>query len=183
MKATGIIRRVDDLGRFVIPKEIRRTMRIKEGDPLEIFIDSKGEIILKKYSPISELKDHADLYAQAIAEALNCGCIITDTDNVISVSNIKNKEIEEEKVSSELTKIVNENKMYGTFLGDKIIPITNDAREESKDYNSQIILPVSVFGDTIGSVVLISLDKSLGEKEMLTARTASLYLSKQMGNV
>ena len=76
MKATGIVRRIDDLGRVVIPKEIRRTLRIREGDPLEIFVDRDGEVILKKYSPISELGDFAKEYADALYDSLMCLCVI-----------------------------------------------------------------------------------------------------------
>ena len=82
MKATGIVRRIDDLGRVVIPKEIRRTLRIREGDPLEIFTDREGEIILKKYSPIGELGTLAKLYAESLAQTLGCTVCITDTDQV-----------------------------------------------------------------------------------------------------
>lgn len=78
MKATGIVRRIDDLGRVVIPKEIRRTLRIKEGTPLEIFTDKEGEIILKKYSPIGELNLFAKEYAEALAQATGMVACITD---------------------------------------------------------------------------------------------------------
>ena len=86
MKATGIVRRIDDLGRVVIPKEIRRTLRIREGDPLEIFTDREGEIILKKYSPIGELGTLAKLYAESLAQTLSCTVCITDMDQVVAVS-------------------------------------------------------------------------------------------------
>ena len=75
MKATGIVRRIDDLGRVVIPKEIRRTLRIKEGTPLEIFTDREGEIILKKYSPIGELSTFAREYAEALAQTTGFFCM------------------------------------------------------------------------------------------------------------
>ena len=86
MKATGIVRRIDDLGRVVIPKEIRRTLRIREGDPLEIFTDREGEIILKKYSPIGELGMFAAQYCESLAQTLNCTVCITDCDQVIAVN-------------------------------------------------------------------------------------------------
>ena len=92
MKATGIVRRIDDLGRVVIPKEIRRTMRIKEGDPLEIFVDREGEVILKKYSPISELGDFAREYAGALSETLGTTVLIGDRDSIIAVSGGSKKE-------------------------------------------------------------------------------------------
>mgnify|MGYP002561926338 FL=1 len=102
MKATGIVRRIDDLGRVVIPKEIRRTMRIREGDPLEIFTASDGEVIFKKYSPIGELSEFADQYAEVLCRATDLPVIITDRDHVISVSGISKKEYLERRISSEL---------------------------------------------------------------------------------
>ena len=86
MKATGIVRRIDDLGRVVIPKEIRRTLRIREGDPLEIFTDREGEIILKKYSPIGELGTFAKQYAESLAQTTGCLVCVTDTDQVIAAA-------------------------------------------------------------------------------------------------
>ena len=92
MKATGIVRRIDDLGRVVIPKEIRRTMRIREGDPLEIYTDRDGEVIFKKYSPIGELGDFAACYAESLAKTSGIGVCVTDRDNIIAVSGIPKKE-------------------------------------------------------------------------------------------
>ena len=95
MKATGIVRRIDDLGRVVIPKEIRRTLRIREGDPLEIFTDREGEIILKKYSPIGELGTLAKLYAESLSQTLGCTVCVTDTDQIVAVSGSGKKELQE----------------------------------------------------------------------------------------
>ena len=92
MKATGIVRRIDDLGRVVIPKEIRRTLRIREGDPLEIFVDREGEVILKKYSPIGELGDFAKEYADSLHEAIGHIALIADRDNIITVAGAPKKE-------------------------------------------------------------------------------------------
>ena len=86
MKATGIVRRIDDLGRIVIPKEIRRTLRIRESDPLEIFTDREGEIILKKYSPIGEMSTFAKQYAESLAQVSGHTALITDRDQFIAVS-------------------------------------------------------------------------------------------------
>lgn len=86
MKATGIVRRIDDLGRVVIPKEIRKTLRIKEGTPLEIFTDREGEIILKKYSPIGELNVFAKEYAEALAQSSGMVACITDHDQVVAAA-------------------------------------------------------------------------------------------------
>ena len=86
MKATGIVRRIDDLGRVVIPKEIRRTMHIREGDPLEIFTDREGGIMLRKYSPIGEMGDFARTYAEALSRSLNAVACIADKEAVIAAA-------------------------------------------------------------------------------------------------
>ena len=101
MKATGVVRRIDDLGRVVIPKEIRRTLRIKEGDPLEIFTDKEGEVILKKYSPIGELSEFAEEYAETLTKTTGHIACITDKDTVIAVSGASKKELLEQGVSSQ----------------------------------------------------------------------------------
>lgn len=91
MKATGIVRRIDELGRIVVPKEIRRVLRIREGDPLEIFTDKDGEIVLKKYSPIGELSAFAQEYVDAIAASLGCGVCVCDRDQIIAVAGISRR--------------------------------------------------------------------------------------------
>lgn len=91
MKATGIVRRIDDLGRIVVPKEIRRTLRIREGDPLEIFTGREGEVILKKYSPIADLGQFAQAYAEALYETLGTPILISDRDEMIAVSGISDR--------------------------------------------------------------------------------------------
>src|SRR5690554_1496156 len=106
MKATGIVRRIDDLGRVVIPKEIRRTMRIREGDPLEIFTDREGEVILKKYSPIGELSDFAQEYAESIQEATGHITCISDKDNIIAVIGTSKKDYMGKKLSKELEEVL-----------------------------------------------------------------------------
>ena len=102
MKATGIVRRIDDLGRVVIPKEIRRTLRIKEGTPLEIFTDREGEIILKKYSPIGELSIFAKEYAEALSQTTGCLACITDHDQVVSAAGPAHKEYAGRAISRDL---------------------------------------------------------------------------------
>ena len=101
MKATGIVRRIDDLGRVVIPKEIRRTLRIKEGTPMEIFTDREGEIILKKYSPIGELSIFAKEYVEALAQTTGMVACITDHDQVVAASGHGSREYEGKTISSE----------------------------------------------------------------------------------
>ena len=106
MKATGIVRRIDDLGRVVIPKEIRRTMRIREGDPLEIFTDRDGEVIFKKYSPIGELGDFASEYAETLSKTSGHPACITDKDNIIAVSGVPKRELSEKKISPDIEKVM-----------------------------------------------------------------------------
>ena len=112
MKATGIVRRIDDLGRVVIPKEIRRTMRIREGDPLEIYTDREGEVIFKKYSPIGELGVFASQYAEILSKTSGHGICITDKDNVIAVSGASKKELMDKKISQDIEEIIEEKETY-----------------------------------------------------------------------
>ena len=110
MKATGVVRRIDDLGRIVIPKEIRKTLRVKEGSPLEIFTDREGQIILKKYSPIGELSEFATEYAETLAKTTGHIACITDKDTVIAVSGGSKKEFLEQNISKDLEKVMH--KLY-----------------------------------------------------------------------
>ena len=182
MKATGIVRRIDDLGRVVIPKEIRRTLRIREGDPLEIFTDREGGVILKKYSPIGELTDFSKEYAESLQQAIGHIVLIADKDAFISVSGAHKKDFMEKKVSNELERAMEERK---TVLlggnGSKVIPLYNEEPGEDK-YSCQVISPIIAEGDAIGAVIIIS--KQAGEKfgdlEMKLAETASAFLGKQM---
>ena len=112
MKATGVVRRIDDLGRIVIPKEIRRTLRIREGDPLEIFTDKEGEIILKKYSPIGELSEFASQYAETLAKTTGHIACISDKDTIIAVAGAPKKEYLEKSISNEVERIMEEKIKY-----------------------------------------------------------------------
>lgn len=181
MKATGIVRRIDDLGRVVIPKEIRRTLRIREGDPLEIFTDREGGVILKKYSPIGELTDFSKEYAESLQQAIGHIVLIADKDAFISVSGTPKKDYIERKISSELEKIMDDRK---TILLDKtsnkVIPLHND--DDEANYVSQVISPILAEGDAIGTVIILSKEdgKTLGEVELKLAETAATFLGKQM---
>ena len=117
MKATGIVRRIDDLGRIVVPKEIRRTLRIREGDPLEIFTSREGEIMLKKYSPVGELGEFAASYAQALAQTVEALVCITDRDYVIAAAGAGKKEIEGEHLSEEMEELIEKR---GTYVVDDV---------------------------------------------------------------
>ncbi|MFZ7130974.1 MAG: stage V sporulation protein T [Eubacteriales bacterium] len=181
MKATGIVRRIDDLGRVVIPKEIRRTLRIREGDPLEIYTDRQGEVILKKYSPIGELSDFAQEYTDSIFQTTKCISCICDRDNMIAVSGIPKKDLINKKISPQVEKIIEERKtvMFDKNSG-KQTQIFLDNKEE--DYSSQVISPILSEGDPIGALFLISEDKNqkFGDAEIKIAETGAAFLGKQM---
>ena len=112
MRATGIVRRIDDLGRVVIPKEIRRTLRIREGDPLEIYTDSGGEVIFKKYSPMGEMSTFAEQYAEVLNRVTKRPVIITDRDHVVAVSGVSKKEYAERRISDSLEQLIENRKSY-----------------------------------------------------------------------
>lgn len=182
MKATGIVRRIDDLGRVVIPKEIRRTLRIREGDPLEIFTDREGGIILKKYSPIGELSDFAKEYAEALHQSIGHPVIICDRDSVVAVAGTGKKEYLDKRVSDELEKVFADRK-FVMFTGKegKAVAITPD-EEDNLQYTAQIIAPIIAEGDSVGAVVIMSKEAnvSFGELEKKLAETAATFLGKQM---
>jgi AbrB family transcriptional regulator (stage V sporulation protein T) len=182
MKATGIVRRIDDLGRVVIPKEIRRTLRIREGDPLEIFTDREGGVILKKYSPIGELSDFAKEYAESLQQSIGHIVAIADKDAIISVSGASKKDYLEKKISNELERVMEDRKsvIVGEGVG-KLVPLYDDEDAESK-YTSQVISPIIAEGDAIGAVIILAKQpgEKLGDLEMKLAETASAFLGKQM---
>lgn len=179
MKATGIVRRIDDLGRVVIPKEIRRTLRIREGDPLEIFTDREGEVILKKYSPIGELGVFAKEYAESLSQVSGHITCITDKDHIIAVSGGSKKDFYDKPISADLEKCMNErNIVIAKRNESNFVPILEDDVEEV--YNTQIISPIISEGDVIGAVLLLSNSKTMGEVEEKLVQTAAGFLGKQM---
>ncbi len=182
MKATGVVRRIDDLGRVVIPKEIRKTLRIKEGDPLEIFTDKEGEVILKKYSPIGELTEFATGYAETLAKTTGHIACITDKDTVIAVSGGPKKEFLEQDISEELERVMDDKERYTSKdNNDLAIPITKNENKERR-YNSQVVYPIISDGDVIGSVILLSKDNNtkMTEIEQKVAQSAASFLGSQM---
>lgn len=182
MKATGVVRRIDDLGRVVIPKEIRKVHRIKEGDPLEIFTDKEGEIILKKYSPIGELTEFATSYAETLSKTTGHITCITDKDTVIAVSGGSKKDFLEKNLSKQLEEVIENKEVFKSKENDEIaIPITeNEGRE--RIYNSQVIYPIISDGDVIGSVILLSKEpnQKMGEVEYKVAQSAAGFLGNHL---
>lgn len=182
VKATGVVRRIDDLGRVVIPKEIRKTLRIKEGAPLEIFTDKEGEIILKKYSPIGELSEFATGYAETLAKTTGHIACITDKDTIIAVSGGSKKEFLEQNISTELERIMDEKENYTSRENNDVaIPITQNDNKERRN-NAQVVYPIISDGDVIGSVILISKDKNtkMTEVEQKVVQSAANFLGNQM---
>lgn len=182
MKMTGIIRRIDDLGRIVIPKEIRKTLRIKEGDPLEIFTDKEGEVILKKYSPIGELSEFATEYAETLTKTTGHIACITDKDTVIAVSGASKKEWLEQGISNELEKILDEKEKYISKENNDVAVPIKQGETDDKLYKAQVIYPIISDGDAIGSVILLSKDSKtkMTEVEQKVAQSAANFLGKQM---
>ncbi len=182
MKATGVVRRIDDLGRVVIPKEIRKVHRIKEGDPLEIFTDKEGEIILKKYSPIGELTEFASTYADTISKTTGHIACITDKDTVIAVAGGLKKEFLEKSLSKELEEVLENKEIFKSKENNEIsIPITqNEGRE--RIYNSQVIYPIITDGDVVGSVILLAKEpnKKMGDVEDKVAQSAAGFLGTHL---
>lgn len=183
MKATGIVRRIDELGRVVIPKEIRRTLRIREGDPLEIFTDREGEVILKKYSPIGELGDFSKEYVESLHQSLGHIACICDKDTIIAVSGAGKRELIDKSISEELEQIMkNREKIQANKTdGGKFYAITTDD-DENSSYTAETIVPVLSEGDIIGAIVLLSKEPNtkMAQMELKVAETAAGFVGKQM---
>jgi len=177
MKATGIVRRIDDLGRVVIPKEIRRTMRIREGDPLEIYTEKDGEVIFKKYSPIGELGDFAITYAETLNKTAGTPTVITDRDNIIAVSGVSKKEFLEKRVSSDIESLMSEKESFTSNGLDTGISIV----EGIESYSAGVVIPIVSEGDTIGSVIFVQKDsQNPTETEVKLAEAAAGFLGRHM---
>ena len=179
MKATGIVRRIDDLGRVVIPKEIRRTMRIREGDPLEIFTDRDGEVIFKKYSPIGELTGFATQYAETLYRTCNYPILICDRDTVVAFAGLPKKECADRKIAPDMETVMEGRTMYVREPGDR--------NRFAIDGNERLIvscaMPVISEGDIIGIVMSIlpeGQDGCPGDVETKLIQTAAAFLGKQM---
>lgn len=181
MKATGIVRRIDDLGRVVIPKEIRRTMRIHEGDPLEIFTSKDGEVIFKKYSAVGDLANFASEYADALSKISGYSAAITDKDVIIAVSGIGKKELSEKKISDKLEEIMKE-RLSVTSKNKKNEKIA--VSSENEKYFCHIAVPVISEGDVIGTVALFSAneEEKITETEDKLVITAATVLGKIFEN-
>ncbi len=161
MKATGIVRRIDDLGRVVVPKEIRRILRIREGDPLEIYTSGNGEIILKKYSPVGDMSQIAAEFAETASSILGGTVAVSDTDTFIAASGKLKRQFSGDKIDTELDHIIQSKDKYLS--------------------GSKLIVPILSQGDAIGSItVLASENRELGETEMKAAQIGAEFIAKQI---
>lgn len=178
MKATGIVRRIDDLGRVVIPKEIRRTMRIREGDPLEIYTDNDGEVIFKKYSPLGELGAFSAQYAEVLYRTGGHPVLVCDRDHVMAVAGIPKKELLERRVSAALEDAMEQRKSFLYSAGEtgSLQPV------EGVERIAIAGAPIITSGDVCGFIMFLGEDNSAsaGEVEIKLIATAAAFLGKQM---
>ena len=183
MKATGIVRRIDDLGRVVIPKEIRRTMRIREGDPLEIYTDREGEVIFKKYSPIGELAAFAAQYAETLHKTCSLSVIISDRDAVIACAGVPKKEYTDKTLSKELEEIIEGRSLYVHKDGSEPIAVLS----EGGNHYVKCAMPIISEGDIAGCVAAVSelpfevrREQPSNEVEAKLILTAAGFLGRQL---
>ncbi|MBE6970597.1 MAG: AbrB/MazE/SpoVT family DNA-binding domain-containing protein [Ruminococcaceae bacterium] len=177
MKATGIVRRIDDLGRVVIPKEIRRTMRIREGDPLEIYTTREGEVIFKKYSLIGGLEDFAAQFCDTLSRNTNFTAAVTDRDTVIAIAGAGKRELLGKQISSELEKIMDERSIY-RYQGESRSVFVSDSHDK---YAVSVAAPILCEGDVLGLVVFLSAEpQASGETEYKLAQTVAAFLGRHM---
>ena len=184
MKATGIVRRIDDLGRVVIPKEIRRTMKIREGDPLEIYTDREGEVIFKKYSPIGEMASFAGQYAETLHKTCSLSVVICDRDAVIACSGVPRKEYNDKTLSQDLEQLMEGRSLYVHKEGSPTLPVL----AEGGAFYVRCAMPIITEGDVVGCVASVS-DRPVderqdslpgGEVETKLILTAAGFLGKQL---
>jgi AbrB family transcriptional regulator (stage V sporulation protein T) len=177
IRATGIVRRIDDLGRIVIPKEVRRKFKIREGEPMEIFVTDEG-ILFKKYSPVAQLHDFAKEYADSLYESTDHIALITDRDTIIAVSGGSRRNYLDKNVGDVVLQcfenrksVLNNNQMRVEILDDVV-----------EDHVSYVTTPIFVGSDSIGSVILINKDENIkmGQLELKLVETAASFLAKQM---
>src|SRR5574344_374708 len=179
MKATGIVRKIDDLGRIVIPKEIRKSLRIREGDPLEIYVEKDGEIVLRKYAVMGDMLEVATQYADTLNKTTDFVTCITDTETIIAVSGASRNEYLAKEISEHVLNVMEDRAIWST-KDDRIMPII--INDNTLKYRSQIIAPIICDGDAIGTVILFSThyDKPITNVEFKLVQNAANCLGKQM---
>ncbi len=175
MRATGIVRRIDELGRVVIPKEIRKTLRIKEGDPLEIYTEA-DELLFKKYSPMANLTTLAEDVVESLSSVNECSAIICDCEKIVAVKGAGTKELKNKKISSKMEKLIYDRKSY--ICSEQCLPIPI-AEDGDGEFLSQIIVPILSGGDVFGAIVLASKNSlALGASEIKSVRVVAEYIGR-----
>lgn len=179
MKATGIVRKVDELGRIVIPKEIRKNLKIREGDPLEIFTEKNGAVILKKFAPMGDMLEIASQYVETLAQTSGLMACITDTETVIAISGKRKKDYLARSISRYLSDAIRDRKIFST-IADKSKSIIQG--EKATKYHAQVVVPIISDGDVVGSVILFSTDlnSEITNVEYKLSESAAGFLGKQM---
>ena len=176
MRATGIVRRIDDLGRVVIPKEIRRTMRIREGEPLEIYTDKDGEVIFKKYSPLGEISTLSSKYAEALNKAAGIPVAVCDRDTVVAVAGVSGRDILEKPISDSVSSVLEKRQSYTSAEAGNGIELT-----ENGNGKVSYLTPIIAEGDVIGGIMLLAREGFIpDESERKMINTGALFLSKQL---
>ena len=180
MKATGIVRRVDDLGRIVIPKEIRRTLRIREGDPLEIYTEKDGGVIFRKYSPMGDLQEFAAQMCESISSGTGAIAAVSDRDSIIALSGAPKRELLDKPNSDGLGKIMEYRRNYRFEPGAATVP----AADGVDKYHIGVAAPILCQGDLMGCVMMLmgEGDAPLAESDQKLVRTVADFLGKQMEN-
>lgn len=177
MKATGIVRRIDDLGRVVIPKEIRRTMRIREGDPLEIYTGPDGEVVFKKYSPVNELENAAEA-CEVISKLGGAPAVVFDRDHVVAVAGVQKKEYSERRISPALEDLLEARRSYAMTDEEsaQLRPI------EGIESRALAVTPIISAGDVAGAVAFVanSENTKASEQQVMLAKAAAMFLAKQI---
>ena len=178
MKATGIVRRIDDLGRVVIPKEIRRTMRIREGDPLEIYTSREGEVIFKKYSLLGGVEDFAAELCETMSRSTGSVCAVTDRDTVIAVAGGGKRELMGKRITPELEQIMESRKIYQYGGNGRPLQVT----EGHDSLLTAVAAPILAEGDLLGLVLFVSSDPAAvtGDTEYKLAQTIAAFLGRHM---
>jgi len=178
MKATGIVRRIDDLGRVVIPKEIRRTMRIREGDPLEIYTSREGEVIFKKYSLLGGLEDFATQLCETMSRSTGGICAVSDRDTIIAISGGGKRELLGKRITAPLEQTMESRRIYQLTAGSQSIPVSDSATQ----YVTYVAAPILAEGDLLGCVLFLGTDAAQlpGDAEYKLAQTVAAFLGRHM---
>ena len=173
MKATGIVRRIDDLGRVVIPKEIRRTMKIREGEPLEIFTEAGGSVIFRKYSPAGEQSATAGNLCEALYRTCARPVVFCDRDSVIAASGAFRRELDGRPISPEIDAVMQSRTLRRTESGIPVSPAVPEAE-------AGVVAPVISGGDLCGCAALLGTDPPASDSDVKLLQAAALFFAKQM---